>query len=510
MNKIILFFVLTINILAVTYEGLIDNYPIILDINIENNEVSGSYKYKSQNIPMEVRGRRVEDKLYLDVVDKNNNTIEKFELFKEPLYEYDYEWLDVKELKNVDRYIGFWKKGTKTLAVDLRSDYILDYLYVNDDKFISEGEMKVFFPEVFGEASGIEIVDSYMVYKDIVEFYGKDSLLAQDYFKEIDLLTEEVRGKEFYFSEEYINTQKEYYNFSILSLSYNPKLLPNQEIMQSLDEIKKWLLIWSLKDYYNRELYLNFMDKIETGKNKFEEYVRSNFAYTEEDIKTSLYNFEYTILNRASGVFPSMKYSYETGNYMETTKISPLLNAIINNFDKELIYSLFLKSNFTESLEGINALILLGSNEDFVVKLLNEKEDLADLIFTTALYSLDYTKAIYENFDIYLDHQNDFGKTPLFYAVQYNNIDVVRYLVENGADINHKYYRSIDIDQYIYKIKRGRRSVFMHAVMHSDIEIIKYLANNGAFVKAIDELGDSAIKYTDDSEKLKYLKSLGL
>src|SRR5207249_10944248 len=41
-----------------------------------------------------------------------------------------------------------------------------------------------------------------------------------------------------------------------------------------------------------------------------------------------------------------------------------------------------------------------------------------------------------------IDYQNGFGKTPLFYAIGFNDRPLVELLLGRGADVNHRYVSS--------------------------------------------------------------------
>ncbi|MBT0606530.1 ankyrin repeat domain-containing protein, partial [Campylobacter lari] len=55
-----------------------------------------------------------------------------------------------------------------------------------------------------------------------------------------------------------------------------------------------------------------------------------------------------------------------------------------------------------------------------------------------ALDNAENVKVLLEN-EAVVDYKNSFGKTPLFYAVEYNNYKVAKLLLENGANVNQKY-----------------------------------------------------------------------
>ena len=124
--------------------------------------------------------------------------------------------------------------------------------------------------------------------------------------------------------------------------------------------------------------------------------------------------------------------------------------------------------------------------------------------------------------------------TPLTAAVELNNLDMVKFLVEHGADINGREFsplltatylgnRTFDIVKYLVehganvnvRNKRGDTPLY-NAFCNSDgIEMVKFLVEHGANVNAVDNLnGETPIfvaprwieeGYSDRLDKFIYL-----
>lgn len=78
---------------------------------------------------------------------------------------------------------------------------------------------------------------------------------------------------------------------------------------------------------------------------------------------------------------------------------------------------------------------------------------------------------------------NSFGKsTPLGIAIQKGEIDLVKKLVEYGADVNEKSFGMTPL---------------MIAARYNKVEIIKILLANGANINAKDDKGFTALKYAE-------------
>ncbi|HMK06301.1 MAG TPA: ankyrin repeat domain-containing protein [Flavobacterium sp.] len=74
------------------------------------------------------------------------------------------------------------------------------------------------------------------------------------------------------------------------------------------------------------------------------------------------------------------------------------------------------------------------------------------------------------------------GKTPLAMAIQKGELDLVKKMVEYGADVNEK--------------SMGMTPL-MVAARYNKVEIIKFLLANGAHTYIKDEKGFTALKYAE-------------
>lgn len=81
------------------------------------------------------------------------------------------------------------------------------------------------------------------------------------------------------------------------------------------------------------------------------------------------------------------------------------------------------------------------------------------------------------------DHVNDFGKTPLMYAVQNNKIEAARLLIKAGADVNA--VTTKPSDSCYYTLQTFNMTPLHYAVRYASAEMIKLLLDSGAqsFIK---------------------------
>ena len=98
---------------------------------------------------------------------------------------------------------------------------------------------------------------------------------------------------------------------------------------------------------------------------------------------------------------------------------------------------------------------------------------------------------------------NGFGKTPLMYAIQRNDIESVKALLEAGADPNLPTYalsqiKANDEVAYCYEyrgLEAGNRTPLMYAAWHAGADMVETLLKSGANPKLTDDHGQTACDY---------------
>ncbi|MBA4749532.1 MAG: ankyrin repeat domain-containing protein [Alphaproteobacteria bacterium] len=85
-----------------------------------------------------------------------------------------------------------------------------------------------------------------------------------------------------------------------------------------------------------------------------------------------------------------------------------------------------------------------------------------------------------------VDARNDFGKTPLFYAVQFNNLDSVKALVEAGANVNTPLKVMNEERYYEFQFILGFTPL-AYSMRYGSPEMTAYLVEKGARLDGIDQ-----------------------
>ena len=195
------------------------------------------------------------------------------------------------------------------------------------------------------------------------------------------------------------------------------------------------------------------------------------------------------------------------------------------SFDElaNLLYS----KNFTtaELTELLNIALLNDKSKEMIAEIIRRGADInlgdeTPLFF--ALKNIENVKLLLKN-RADVNHKNFFGKSALFYAVQFDDRALCELLLKSGANANESY---IDENTKMNMINFGQaqvedtcglehtnRSVFMHAAAHATPEILKLLIDSGADINAADDAGFNALDYAmkEQNEKtIKFLENLGL
>jgi hypothetical protein len=130
-----------------------------------------------------------------------------------------------------------------------------------------------------------------------------------------------------------------------------------------------------------------------------------------------------------------------------------------------------------------------------------EDNNLYEFVFILNIYSFKLVKTINKNYKNHSNHSNiliiNFLKLKnklinehyyLIHACKYSNINTIKYLIENGADINI--------------VDNEGNTPLINASKYSDINIIKYLIEHGADVNITDNKNNKWYNYLFDNDEI--------
>ena len=119
-------------------------------------------------------------------------------------------------------------------------------------------------------------------------------------------------------------------------------------------------------------------------------------------------------------------------------------------------------------------------------------QEFGDVVYNNRL---DNAKIYVEN-GIDINYMNKFGETPLALAYRAGHKDMIKYLIENGADTD------------VVNIKNFGRPIFHHYVIQSDDDMVRFLIEHGADINKTDYLQHTAVLYAVDNQDYEMVEYL--
>ncbi|EDP7928050.1 hypothetical protein F6148_08045, partial [Campylobacter jejuni] len=314
------------------------------------------------------------------------------------------------------------------------------------------------------------------------------------------------------------------FDFLLLKIAIDPiayqKTLDTPENLEKkYDILKSYFRYWAYQSIGNFRLYKAFWKEYNNAIEPLEKYFESNFNF---DKGSNIYytsNALNEFLNWAVG---------ETKIYKD---ISPLAKIMSNkNYSVSYIQDFIFSNNPSQDdLTIALQAALLNQREKKILELLIRFGARIDEGYESAIF---YALESYENTNFLIQNganvnqTNAFGKTPLFYAIEFNRLDIIKLLLDNGANVNQKYINnneklalSANIGSNtpyfitFCALEHTSKNVLMHAAAYGNVEILKLLISKGANFNTVDDLGFNALDFAlsaGKKENADYLKSLGL
>lgn len=352
----------------------------------------------------------------------------------------------------------------------------------------------------------------------------KESLKNQDFTKKLYAISNEIRGSNSSCNGVAYLPKLQQFDFLLLKITIDPiayqKTLDTPENLEKkYDILKSYFRYWAYQSIGNFRLYKAFWKEYNNAIEPLEKYFESNFNF---DKGSNIYytsNALNEFLNWAVG---------ETKIYKD---ISPLAKIMSNkNYSVSYIQDFIFSNNPSQDdLTIALQAALLNQREKEILELLIRFGARIDEGYESAIF---YALENYENTNFLIQNganvnqANAFGKTPLFYAIEFNRLDIIKLLLDNGANVNQKYINnneklalSANIGSNtpyfitFCALEHTSKNVLMHAAAYGNVEILKLLISKGANFNAVDDLGFNALDFAlaaGKKENADYLKSLGL
>ncbi|WP_115719616.1 ankyrin repeat domain-containing protein [Gallaecimonas mangrovi] len=300
--------------------------------------------------------------------------------------------------------------------------------------------------------------------------------------------------------------QARYQSFDLARLGYYPQSVKSAANSQLKE---RYFRQWSYQSLFNRDIYNRFENMKKTVLPQLAAWYQQTAAVNASTAATYASNALAVIADSAYGAFP--------GSYSGRWQPEPLvahtedaINGNSNAFIKALA-----KSRDQQKRNSLRWLLVSRPQPALIQQLLASIEQVNTKGRGESPLSLAVTKpkllAMLLAKGFAPNQQNSFGKTPLFYAIEYQNRAAVAQLLAAGADVNHRYQMQ-DMDDIEYQcdntITHWYRTPLMHAAQHSDVAMLAELLKAGADINAKDSLGDNAAAYAKKAGKADNLAFL--
>lgn len=475
-------------------KGHIAHVPIEMHLEVNNaGETTGSYFYTKTKNPIKLKGSLVEHEITLKTVGDPKIK----EAFKGTVIIFDGEISRITG-KWVGIHGGYGKNSDGyDFKVEGRTNPLLDRNLTCEE--MEEAPELAFELGDLGSGHGSP---------NSVDYRCPKSLSQLDFLQQIIINATEIRGHNGnlpnHCTGSIVHAQWRYFHFSLARLGYYPESYSSHRSKnKGMDYFKEW----SYRSLYNREIYENYMRELE----RVETLLATWYVKNHKLDTTTADTFSKAALMRISNWgFGSYYY------YWKPEELVPYTEEAAGGHYSNFLVSLS-NSSKKQKLNSLNRILPHNPDTKFVKSILNlikttDIEKRSETPLSNALNSPNLVELLLENgFDP--NHQNNFGKTALYYAVQLNSHDSVKVLLENGADINHKYQLEKDKKWNCSGIKQWGRTPLMHAAQHADLKMLKLLIQNGADFSFIDIKGSTAYDYAvkeGNKENYNYLASLSV
>lgn len=293
---------------------------------------------------------------------------------------------------------------------------------------------------------------------------------------------------------------------------------------EQIRRVQNYFKLWGHQNIHNYELYNRYWDEYIKTLPKLTQYYQETFHISREKATSYATGVMQYIFIMSAGMFPS--------NLMDGhPDITPLEKAIISaKTTPQQLQEALSKATAQELNQGLKTAILHNKPTEYLQNLLDVGAKIdsgheSALFF--ALKNPEITKFLLSK-KANVNYTNSFGKTPLFYAIGYNDLAMAELLLSNGAKVNQRYFSKEQLEKYEYQentklpfylyavscsLMTTLRTPLLHAAQNADVAMMKMLIAQGASIKDTDENGDNLADYAERSNKkenIDFVQSLGI
>jgi ankyrin repeat protein len=322
-----------------------------------------------------------------------------------------------------------------------------------------------------------------------------------------------------------IGNEFEQFPTELIFYSYIGDLQKVRELIKNGAEVDKKVEFYEVKN----ETALRFA--VKQGHLDVVKELVENGADIDSNV-TSRWHFNKTILMEATGNghFEIMKYLIEKGADLNAETISRY-----DGYQREnaLIRAIKLRKHILEREIPVNLKIKIA---DFLIKSGSKiLHGCNELMIFAFLGDLQKVKNILKskNSKIDINAKNDKGETALIIASKNAHLEIIKYLIKNGADINlkdHKNRTALAILEKNLQISEKTKSEILKIFLNSknlsidsiidgrtllmrysqegNLKKVKELIKNGAKIDILDEYSASALFYASASGHLNIVEFL--
>ncbi|ROS05106.1 hypothetical protein EDC56_0631 [Sinobacterium caligoides] len=290
-----------------------------------------------------------------------------------------------------------------------------------------------------------------------------------------------------------VHAQWRYYHFDLAKLGYYPQGFSSRK--RGKTKGMEYFKEWSYHSLYNRSVYKAYIAELEKVRPLLVGWYIETHSISRKVAKKYAENALKVISNYG---FASYSYSWKSEELVPFT--DQATKGVYANFIRSID-----DASDTQKYNSLRRLLVHNASREIIEGLIVPVQEpnsrkRSESILSNAVYSPSNIQMLLAA-GFSPDGQNEFGKTALYYAIQFGQYDSAKVLLNSGANVNHTYQLGRESGWDCTGIERWGRTPLMHAAQHSDIEMIKLLLEAGADLHAKDVKGASAIDYAKDSLK---------